>query len=187
MKIIAAIDSFKGSMTSEQANQAVIDALPHHEVVSFTIADGGEGTVDAFVRAEKGEVITRTITGVNGQPYEGRWGWIEENKTAVIEVAEGAGIIQADPKTFHPENHTSYGVGEQIRQALDYGAETIILGLGGSATTDGGMGMLQALGVTFKDTEDKTLPVLPVNLKAVEAIDASELDERVTSVKWELA
>ena len=187
MKIIAAIDSFKGSMTSEQANQAVIDALPHHEVVSFPIADGGEGTVKAFVKAENGKVITQPITGVNGQPYEGRWGWIEENKTAVIEVAEGAGIIQADPETFHPKNHTSYGVGEQIIQALDYGAETIILGLGGSATTDGGIGMLQALGVTFKDTEDKTLPVLPVNLKAVEAIDTSELDERVTSVKWELA
>jgi len=124
MKIIAAIDSFKGSMTSEQANQAVIDALPHHEVVSFTIADGGEGTVEAFVKAENGKVITQPITGVNGQPYEGRWGWVEENKTAVIEVAEGAGIIQA-------------------------------------------------LGVSFKDKAGKTLPVLAVNLKAVEAIDAT--------------
>jgi len=124
MKIIAAIDSFKGSMTSEQANQTVINALPHHEVVSFPFADGGEGTVDAFVRAEKGEVITRSITGVNGQPYEGRWRWIEENKTAVFEVAEGAGIIQA-------------------------------------------------LGVSFKDKAGKTLPVLAVNLKAVEAIDAT--------------
>lgn len=187
MKIIAAIDSFKGSMTSERANQAVIDALPQHEVHSFPIADGGEGTVDAFVSVEQGELITQTITGVNGSPYQGKWGWIEKDKTAVIEVAEGAGIIQAAEDTFHPKNHTSFGVGEQIIQALDFGAETIIFGLGGSATTDGGVGLLQALGVVFRDAENKALPTIPVDLPAIRTIDTTKLDKRVHEVKWELA
>lgn len=187
MKIIAAIDSFKGSMTSEQANEAVIKALPQHEVLSFPIADGGEGTVDAFVSVEQGEIITKVITGVNGIPYEGKWGWMPKDKTAVIEVAEGAGIIQANKETFHPRNHTSYGVGEQIKQALDYGAETIVLGLGGSATIDGGIGLLQALGATFKSENNKTLPILPVNMASVKAIDTTHLDVRLKKVKMEIA
>ncbi|GAB2480614.1 glycerate kinase [Alkalibacterium psychrotolerans] len=187
MKIIAAIDSFKGSMTSEQANQAVKRALPQHEVINFPIADGGEGTVDAFTALEKGDIVTQTITGVNGTPYKGKWGWISKDNTAVIEVAEGAGIIQAKEDTFHPRNHTSFGVGEQIKHALDYGAETIILGLGGSATVDGGIGMLQALGVTFKDADNEPLPILPVNLAEVQSIDTTHLDERLKKVTIEMA
>ncbi|WP_423188341.1 glycerate kinase [Alkalibacterium sp. f15] len=189
MKILAAIDSFKGSMTSEQANQCVKEALPEHAVTCFPIADGGEGTVDAFVNVMNGEMIARSITGVNGMPYMGKWGWSEEEKTAVIEVAEGAGIIQADDKkeTFHPSNHTSHGVGEQILQALEYGAETIILGLGGSATVDGGVGILQALGVVFMDSSGQPLPTLPVQLSRIHAIDASNLDKRVNEVNWQIA
>ncbi|WP_368645674.1 glycerate kinase [Alkalibacterium putridalgicola] len=187
MKILAAIDSFKGSMTSETANQCVKDALPDHQVTSFPIADGGEGTVDAFVSVMDGEVITETITGVNGTAYSGRWGWIQKDKTAVIEVAEGAGLIQADKESLHPRNHTSYGVGEQIVQALDYGAETIILGLGGSATVDGGLGLLQALGVVFKDAEGEELFRLPVELNNVRAIDMDGLDKRVQDVNWLIA
>lgn len=187
MKILAAIDSFKGSMTSETANQCVKNALPDHEVMSFLIADGGEGTVDAFVSALNGDIITASITGVNGDPYLGRWGWIENEKTAVIEVAEGAGLIQADKKTLHPDNHTSYGVGEQITQALDKGAQTIILGLGGSATVDGGSGLLQALGVVFRNDKNEVLSKLPVKLSQIHSIDASGMDERVHDVNWQMA
>jgi len=187
MKILAAIDSFKGSMTSERANQCVIDALPDHQVTGFPIADGGEGTVDAFVSVMGGKVISKTITGVNGQAYSGRWGWVEKEKTAVIEVAEGAGLIQADKGTLHPRNHTSQGVGEQILQALDYGAETIILGLGGSATADGGIGLLQALGVVFRDGEGRVLSKLPVKLGSVQSIDVSGLDKRISEVNWLIA
>lgn len=187
MKILAAIDSFKGSMTSERANQCVKDALPELEVTSFPIADGGEGTVDAFVSVMDGEVIIETITGVNGQPYPGRWGWVEKEKTAVIEVAEGAGLIQADKETLHPKNHTSFGVGEQIMQALEYGAETIILGLGGSATVDGGLGLLQALGVVFRDAEGEDLPMLPVDLGNVKSIEMTGIDERIQDVNWLIA
>lgn len=187
MKILSAIDSFKGSMTSEKANQCVVAALPEHEVTCFPIADGGEGTVDAFVSVMKGEVITRTITGVNGMAYTGKWGWVAREKTAVIEVAEGAGIIQADKKRFHPSNHTSLGVGEQIVQALDYGAQTIVLGLGGSATVDGGVGLLQALGVVFKDTGGEVLGTLPVQLSNIHAIDTTGVDKRVYDVNWLIA
>ncbi|MDN6193794.1 MAG: glycerate kinase [Alkalibacterium sp.] len=187
MKILAAIDSFKGSMTSETANQCVKNALPDHEVMSFLIADGGEGTVDAFVSALNGDIITASITGVNGDPYLGRWGWIENEKTAVIEVAEGAGLIQADKKTLHPDNHTSYGVGEQITQALDKGAQKIILGLGGSATVDGGSGLLQALGVVFKNDKNEVLSRLPVKLSQIHSIDTSGMDKRVHDVNWQIA
>ncbi|MDZ7835278.1 MAG: glycerate kinase [Alkalibacterium sp.] len=131
--------------------------------------------------------MTGTITGVNGEPYMGKWGWIEEEKTAVIEVAEGAGIIQADKDTFHPQNHTSFGVGEQIAKALDSGAETIILGLGGSATVDGGMGLMQALGADYRDVDGGTLPVLPVQMNRIRSIDLSGLDARVKEVRWLIA
>ncbi|MER2063032.1 MAG: glycerate kinase [Alkalibacterium sp.] len=187
MKILAAVDSFKGSMTSERANQSVKEALPEHQVLNFPIADGGEGTVDAFVSALGGEVVTQRITGVNGQDYSGRWGWVEKEKTAVIEVAEGAGLIQADKKRLHPRNHTSYGVGEQIMQAFEYGAETIILGLGGSATVDGGIGLLQSLGAVFRDADDRELSKIPVKLSKVQSIDARGLDKRISDINWLIA
>ncbi|WP_027108909.1 glycerate kinase [Lacticigenium naphthae] len=187
MKILAAVDSFKGSMSSQEANQAVGDALPQHEVVTFPIADGGEGTVSAFVELEKGERITEPMTSVNGKLATGTWGWIEQSKTAIIEAAEGAGIIHADPQTFHPTNHTSYGMGEQILQALDKGAETLIIGLGGTATVDGGLGMLQALGVHFYDKKNQLLPRLPIDLGKTASIDRSHLDERLSHVQLIIA
>lgn len=187
MKILTAIDSFKGSMTSEEANMCVKRALPQHSVTCFPIADGGEGTVDAFVKVLDGKYIVNDIIGVNGMPYSAKWGWLENEKTAIIEVAEGAGIIRANKDNFHPSNHTSYGVGEQINQALDYGAETIILGLGGSATIDGGVGLLQALGVVYRDSNYTELPMLPVKLSQIESIDKSNLDNRLNNIKIILA
>ena len=187
MKILTAIDSFKGSMTSSEANGIVKDTLTDHDVISFTVADGGEGTVQAFIEAEQGDFIQSNITNVNGKKTLGTWGWIEESQTAIIEVAEAAGIIQANKTTFHPQNHTSFGVGEQISQALDYGAKTIIIGLGGSATVDGGIGMMMALGVKFLDAENQALPILPVDLSKVKEIDVSGLDPRVKDVKWLIA
>ncbi|GEM04192.1 glycerate kinase [Halolactibacillus miurensis] len=187
MRILTAIDSFKGSMTSLEANRIVKDTLTEHDVISFTVADGGEGTVQAFLEAEDGEYIQRTITNVNGKKMLATWGWMKESHTAVIEVAEAAGIIQADKDTFHPRHHTSFGVGEQISQALDYGATTIILGLGGSATVDGGMGMMMALGVKFLDECNQLLHALPADLSRVKKVDMSGLDSRVKHVKWLIA
>ncbi|MDN6195076.1 MAG: glycerate kinase [Atopostipes suicloacalis] len=187
MKILSAIDSFKGSMTSKEANLAVKEALPEHSVDCFSVADGGEGTVEAFVTALKGEYIKGEIIGVNGEPYESYWGWIEDEKTAVIEVAEAAGLIHANKETLHPKNHTSYGVGQQVLAAMDYGAERIILGLGGSATIDGGMGLLQALGFLFKDAKNEDLPILPITLDQINSIDQSAVDPRLEKVDWTIA
>jgi glycerate kinase len=179
MKIVTAIDSFKGSMSSQLANETVKKCLPNHEVEVFPIADGGEGTVEVFVALEDGEIISQPMTSVNNQPDQGHWGWIEKSRTAIIEAAEGAGLIKADAATLHPKNHTSYGMGEQILQALDKGAETIILGLGGTATVDGGIGMLQALGCVFYSADKDPLPVLPVDLNLVEEIDTAGMDPRL--------
>lgn len=179
MKIVTAIDSFKGSMSSQLANETVKKCLPNHEVEVFPIADGGEGTVEVFVALEDGEIIRQPMTSVNNQPDQGHWGWIEKSRTAIIEAAEGAGLIKADAATLHPKNHTSYGMGEQILQSLDKGAETIILGLGGTATIDGGIGMLQALGCVFYSTDKEPLPVLPVDLNLVEEIDTACMDPRL--------
>lgn len=183
MKIIAAIDSFKGSMTSHTANQVVKESLPEHEVVLFPVADGGEGTVEAFVELTGGEILTMPMTNVNGKPDEGRWGWIASSRTAVIEAAEGAGLIKANPATLHPKNHTSFGMGEQIKQALDKGAKALIIGLGGTATVDGGIGMLQALGCKFYDAKGQELPLLPVDLTRVAEIDTKALDPRLQEVE----
>ncbi|GEN56139.1 glycerate kinase [Halolactibacillus alkaliphilus] len=187
MRILAAIDSFKGSMTSEEANDIVKKTLKHHDVICFPVADGGEGTVAAFCHVEQGEFITKPMIDVNGKESTGTWGYINKTKTAIIEVAEGAGIIHARKDLFHPRYHTSYGVGEQIIQALDYGAQTIILGLGGSATVDAGMGMMIALGVTFLNHDGEVISALPVDLSQVAKIDTSGLDSRVKDVSWLVA
>lgn len=187
LRILTAIDSFKGSMTSEEANEVIKKTLKEHDVTCFPVADGGEGTVAAFCYVEKGEFITKPMTDVNGKESIGTWGYINKTKTAIIEVAEGAGIIHAHKDTFHPSNHTSYGVGEQIIQALDYGAQTIILGLGGSATVDAGMGMMIALGVTFLNHDGEVMSALPVDLSQVAEVDTSGIDARVADVSWLVA
>ncbi|MCA9766393.1 MAG: glycerate kinase [Carnobacterium sp.] len=182
MKILSSIDSFKGSISSQLANQIVKDSLPQHEVTVFPISDGGEGLVEAFINLEEGEKIVQKMTNVNGHLTQGHWGWIEKEQTAVIEAAEGAGLVYANSETLHPKNHTSYGMGEQILQALDKGATTLILGLGGTATIDGGMGMLQALGCVFYNQNKKALPILPISLENVESINLTGLDSRLNQV-----
>ena len=187
MKIVTAIDSFKGSMSSQLANEIVKRNVPNHNVDIFPIADGGEGTVEVFVELEDGEIISQPMTSVNNRPDKGHWGWVEKSRTAIIEAAEGAGLIKADAATLHPRNHTSFGMGEQIVQALDKGAETIILGLGGTATVDGGIGMLQALGCVFCNADRAPLPVLPIDLQSVEDIDVSGMDPRLKNTAIILA
>lgn len=187
MKILAAIDSFKGSMESQTANEIVKQALPQHEVITFPIADGGEGTVDALTSVLKGHKITESITGPNGKQIQGTFGWVEEERLAIIEVAEGAGITKVPAESLDPRHHTSYGVGEQIKSALNLGANEIIIGLGGSATVDGGIGLLQALGVEFYDENNQLLPTLPIRLGAVKKIESENIDTRLKEVRITVA
>lgn len=188
MNIFVAIDSFKGSMTSEEANQVVKNTLQNqHNIETFPIADGGEGTVDSFVNLMKGSIISAPITGPNGKTISGKFGWIKSEKLAIIEVAEGAGITKVTPDTLDPRKHTSYGVGEQILMALDLGAKEIIIGLGGSATVDGGIGLLQAIGVQFFDQMANKLGQLPIDLAKIGSLETSEIDPRLTHVKITVA
>lgn len=155
MKIILAPDSFKGSLTSPEVAEAletgIRRALPNAECVSIPMADGGEGTVRSLLDAVGGELIGCTVKGPSGRKVAAGYGMLADNRTAVIEMAAASGLALVDAGTGNPMKATSYGTGELIRHALDRGAQEIILGIGGSATNDAGVGMAQALGVVFRD------------------------------------
>ena len=154
MKIVIAIDSFKGSLTSTQAAEAVKEAfLRRHknaEAVIRPLADGGEGTVDALAEGLGGEIMRATVTGPLGAPVSAKY-CILKDKTAVIEMAEAAGLPLVPPELRNPSVTTTYGVGELIKHAVERGCRSFIVGIGGSATNDGGAGMLSALGFSFLD------------------------------------
>ncbi len=156
MKIVVAIDSFKGSLSTFQSGLAVRQAaervLPNAEVVISPLADGGEGTVEAIVAARGGRLETVTVTGPLGTPVKAQYGFLPDAGTAVIEMSAAAGITLIAPEERDPLLTTTYGVGELIAHAVTQnGARKFIVGIGGSATNDGGVGMLQALGVSFLD------------------------------------
>ena len=173
MNIIVAIDSFKGSLTSLQAGtaaeQGILRALPDATVSVRPVADGGEGTVAALVSGLKGKYVTIPVTGPLGQPVEATYG-ILPDQTAVIEMAEAAGLPLVPPEARNPMKTTTYGVGELIRHALDQGCRNFIIGIGGSATNDGGVGMLSALGFEFLDKSGQ-----PVRNGAAGLADLAEI------------
>lgn len=153
MKIIIAPDSFKGSLTAAEAAEAmaqgVLAALPTAEIEKIPMADGGEGTVAALVAATDGRLVEATATGPQGKPVKGFYGILGNGTTAVIEMAAVSGLTLVPKAQKNPLHTTTFGTGELIRQALDAGCREFIIGIGGSATNDGGSGMAQALGVRF--------------------------------------
>lgn len=153
MKVVIAVDSFKGSMTSMEAGiaakEGVLAAKPDAKVIVKPLADGGEGTTDALIEGMNGEKIDVTVTNPLGKKISSYYGYLKESNTAVIEMASAAGITLVDRKD--PLNATTYGVGEMINDALSRGCQNFIIGIGGSATNDGGIGMLKALGFEFLD------------------------------------
>lgn len=155
MKIVVAIDSLKGSLTSLEAGQAIRQgigrAIPEAEVYVRPLADGGEGTVEALVHGMNGRNVSVTVSGPLGKPVECIYGILEESKTAIIEMSGAAGITLVADQDRNPLNTTTYGVGEVIKDAISKGCRHFIVGIGGSATNDGGIGMLQALGYGFLD------------------------------------
>ncbi len=141
MKIISAIDSMKGSLTSIEANRIIKEVFQDEqiEVIEIAIADGGEGTVEAFVENGQGTYQTVMVHNLKGEIVQTTFGWLAESKTAIIEAAAASGSQFLDfTETTHPRKTSSIGVGETILKALDKQAETIIIGLGGSGTVDGG-------------------------------------------------
>ena len=162
MKIVVAIDSFKGSISSLQAGAAVkaaaLRADPTCQVVVKPLADGGEGTVQVFGAAPNGEMVELTVSDPLGRPVNARY-CVLDRQTAVMEMAAAAGITLLTPEERNPLYTTTYGVGQMIRHAVEQGCRRFIIGIGGSATNDGGVGMLTALGYAFLDSRDQ--PILP--------------------------
>lgn len=156
-KVVIAMDSLKGSMTSLEAGTVIQEAIhmvqKETEVVVKPLADGGEGTTEALIEGLHGERIEKIVTGPLKEPVMAVYGWIEESKTAIMEMASAAGIVLLKEEERNPWEATTYGVGELIKDAVLRGAKKIILGIGGSATNDGGIGMLQALGYEFLNQE----------------------------------
>ncbi len=156
MKVTVAIDSLKGSLTSLEAGdairQGVLRACPDAQVTVRPLADGGEGTVEALALGMGGRTEKVTVTGPVGKPVECVYGIIDEMKTAIVEMSGAAGITLVSEDERNPLNTTTYGVGEVIRHAISKGCRRFIVGIGGSATNDGGIGMLQALGYGMLNT-----------------------------------
>jgi glycerate kinase len=160
MKVVVAIDSFKGSLSSFQAGTAVKDgilsALPSAEVDVCPIADGGEGTVDAILQSTNASVRRISVTGPLGRSISAYYGIL--NGVAIMEMAKASGLPLLRASERNPMNTTTYGVGEMILDAINHGCREFIIGIGGSATNDGGIGMLQALGFEFLDKRGKDVP-----------------------------
>ena len=182
MKIVVAPDSFKGSLSASEAAEAIgagiRQACPDAEIVLLPLADGGEGTVEALVAATQGRRLTATVTGPLGKPVEAVYGLLgPDGQTVVVEMASAAGLPLVPPPQRDPRVTTTYGAGELLLLAAGSGASQIIVGLGGSATNDGGTGALQALGVQFYDAGGALLPK-PIGgaaLARLARIDASPL------------
>ena len=166
MKIIVACDSYKGCMTSAQVADNITAAIhrvdPAIEVVSYTMADGGEGTAAAFCDACGGEMVEATTTNAYGRRISAQYALIEEGKTAVIEAAGCIGLAMHPREKRNPLMASSFGVGTLMLDAQARGCRRIIVGLGGTATNDGGMGLLQSLGARFYDEHHQYLSPLSV-------------------------
>ena len=180
MKVVIAIDSLKGSLSSMEAGLAikegVLAAQPDAEVIVKPLADGGEGTTDALIEGMNGERIDLTVTGPMHTPVDAYYGYLRETNTAVMEMASAAGITLVPDKEKNPLLATSYGVGEMIIDAIQRGCRNFIIGIGGSITNDGGIGMLKALGVRFLDEKGEDAGEGGQALAKVACIDLSGLN-----------
>jgi len=183
MRVVIAPDSFKGSASAKEVAQAIADglkvALPDSEFDLVPMADGGEGTVEALVVATGGKIVTKRVTGPLGEPVDAFFGILGDGETAVIEMAAAAGLHLVPPEKRNPLLTTTYGVGELIKAALDAGCKRVIVGIGGSATNDGGAGMAQALGAKLLDENGNEIGFGGGELGKVARIDTSELDSRL--------
>lgn len=188
-RVVVAPDSFKGSLSSVEAAEAirsgVMKAASGAEVVIVPMADGGEGTVDAVLAAAGGERIAVTVAGPLGEPVEAAYGVLRDGRTAVIEMAAASGLPLLAADARDPMAATTYGTGQLIRDALGRGATRILIGLGGSATNDGGMGMAQALGVRFLDENGQEISGHGCGrlLASVASIDAACIDPRLAGAE----
>lgn len=187
MKIIIAPDSFKGNRSaSEVANlieKGIKRVYPKARIVKVPMADGGEGTVRSLVDATKGRIISKKVTGPLGKKVKASYGILGDGKTAIIEMASASGLPLVPKSKRNPLLTTTYGTGELIKAALDKGCRRIIVGIGGSATVDGGAGMAQALGARLLNKKGEEIGFGGGALANLEQIDISKLDKRIKKTK----
>ena len=191
MKVVVAIDSLKGSLSSIEAGMAIRDGIlaakPDAEVIVKPLADGGEGTTDALIEGMNGKRIDLTVTGPMHSPVDAYYGYLADSHTAVMEMASAAGITLVPAEEKNPLLATSYGVGEMINDALQKGCRNFIIGIGGSATNDGGIGMLKALGVRFLDENGEDVGEGGQALAKVKQIDISGLNPLLKECQIQVA
>lgn len=191
MKVVVAIDSLKGSLSSIEAGLAakegILKARPDATVVVKPLADGGEGTVDALIEGMNGERVDITVTGPMGTPVSCYYGYLKESNTAIMEMASAAGITLVPDNEKNPMLASTYGVGEMILNAMERGCRNFIIGIGGSVTNDGGIGMLKALGYEFFDKNGKDVGEGGQALAKVASINTDKSNPLISECNFRIA
>lgn len=191
MKVVIAPDPFKDSLSALGVAQAIAqgwqEVFPEAETILCPMADGGEGTLEAVLEVCKGEWREKTVIGPLGKPIQAKWGWLEKQKIAMIEMAQASGIQLVPPSERDACQSTTFGTGQLILDALDAGAKDIILTVGGSATNDGGTGLLTALGARLLDSNQHVLPDGGLALQTLSKIDLTHFDSRIQQTRFLLA
>src|SRR5438128_10984204 len=180
MRVVVAPNAFKGTLTASEAAAAIAlgvrEIFPDADIVEVPVADGGDGTLEALVSANYGDYRAAQVEGPLGDPVSAQYGLIESGRKAVVELATASGLTLIPPSRRDPRRTSTYGFGQLLEAARRDGAETIIAGIGGSATNDGGAGMAQALGYRLLDADGRDLPRGGAALARLERIDASGFD-----------
>lgn len=191
MKVVIAIDSLKGSLSSMEAGNtiksAILNVKPDAEVVVKPLADGGEGTTDSLIEGLGGERVDVTVTGPLGAPVDAYYGYLAQTNTAIIEMASAAGITLVTEEEKNPLLATTYGVGEMIRHAIEKGCRNFIIGIGGSATNDGGIGMLKALGYSFLDGNGEDVGEGAQALVKIHLINTDNVYDKLSECNFQIA
>lgn len=191
MRFLLAPDSFKGSLEAEQVcsimQKVIAEIWPDAVIDSLPLADGGEGTLAACLRLTGAQSLPCWVQGPQGSPVAAAFGLSLDGRTAFVEMASASGLLLVRPSERDPMRASSYGTGELIRAALDRGVEHIVLGLGGTATSDGGAGLLQALGYRLFDAEGKDIGPGPLGLQSLVGIDAEKAHPQLSALRWTVA
>lgn len=191
MKVLIAIDSFKGSISSLKGSEAIShgikDIYPDAVVTTLPLADGGEGTVDTLVHATDGVLVNKKVMGPLKEYIDASYGILGDKKTAVIEIASACGLPLVPQSKRNPLVTTTYGVGELIKDAIERGCRDFVIGLGGSATNDVGLGMLTALGFRFLNKNKEEVGLDASSLKEIYTIDVSQVNTKLKECRFKVA
>lgn len=191
MRVIVAMDSFKGSLTSLEAGNAVLEgilkACPTAEVEPYNLADGGEGTAEAIINAQDGYWETCAVHDPLGRPVEARYGVLPLQNLAIIESAQAIGLVLLAENERNPMEASSFGLGEMIADAIEKGYRKFLIGIGGSATNDGGVGMLRALGYEFLDAKGNPIPNGAAGLRLLAKIKTRGRNPAIPECRFSVA